>query len=84
VRDLAKGHSIVRYDGRGNGISEWNVEDIFFDAWVNDLGTVVTPQVWVSSRFLGMSQGAAVAIAYAVRYPERVSHLILCGGYSRG
>lgn len=84
VRDLAKGHSIVRYDGRGNGISEWNVEDISFDAWVNDLGTVVDAAGLDEVAILGMSQGAAVAIAYAVRYPERVSHLILCGGYSRG
>ena len=84
VRDLAKGHSIVRYDGRGNGISEWNVEDISFDAWVNDLGTVVDASGLGKFAILGMSQGAAVAIAYAVRYPERVSHLILCGGYSRG
>jgi pimeloyl-ACP methyl ester carboxylesterase/DNA-binding winged helix-turn-helix (wHTH) protein len=84
VRDLAKGHSIVRYDGRGNGISEWNVEDISFDAWVNDLGTVVDAAGLGKFAILGMSQGAAVAIAYAVRYPERVSHLILCGGYSRG
>ena len=84
VRDLAKGHSIVRYDGRGNGISEWNVEDISFDAWVDDLGTVVDAAGLSKFAILGMSQGAAVAIAYSVLYPERVSHLILCGGYSRG
>jgi pimeloyl-ACP methyl ester carboxylesterase/DNA-binding winged helix-turn-helix (wHTH) protein len=84
VRDLAKGHSIVRYDGRGNGISEWNVEDISFDAWVNDLGTVVDAAGLSKFAILGMSQGAAVAIAYTVLHPEQVSHLILCGGYSRG
>jgi len=84
VRDLAKGHSIVRYDGRGNGISEWNVEDISFDAWVNDLGAVVDAAGLSKFAILGMSQGASVAIAYAVLHPERVSHLILCGGYSRG
>lgn len=84
VRDLAKGHSIVRYDGRGNGISEWNVEDISFEAWVNDLATVVDAAGLGKFAILGMSQGASVAIAYAVRHPERVSHLILCGGYSRG
>ncbi len=84
VRDLAKGHSLVRYDGRGNGISEWNVEDISFEAWVNDLGAVVDAAGLGRFAILGMSQGAAVAIAYAVRHPERVSHLVLCGGYSRG
>jgi DNA-binding winged helix-turn-helix (wHTH) protein/pimeloyl-ACP methyl ester carboxylesterase len=84
VRDLAQGHSLVRYDGRGNGISEWNVEDISFEAWVNDLATVVDAAGLQQCAILGMSQGASVAIAYAVHYPERVSHLILCGGYSRG
>jgi len=84
VRDLAKGHSIVRYDGRGNGLSEWNVEDISFEAWVHDLETVVDAARLYKFALMGISQGAAVAIAYAVRHPERVSHLILCGGYSRG
>lgn len=84
VEDLAKGHSIVRYDGRGNGLSEWNVEDISFDAWVSDLGTVADAAGLDKFALMGISQGAAVAIAYVVQHPERVSHLILCGGYSRG
>src|SRR5262249_40416019 len=41
VRDLAKGYSIVRYDGRGNGISDWEVQDVSFEAWIHDLETVV-------------------------------------------
>ena len=84
VRDLAAGHSIVRYDGRCNGISEWNVEDVSFDAWVRDLETVVDAAGLDKFALMGQSQGGAVAIEYAVRHPERVSHLILCGGYSRG
>jgi DNA-binding winged helix-turn-helix (wHTH) protein/alpha-beta hydrolase superfamily lysophospholipase len=84
VRDLAKGHSIVRYDGRGNGLSEWNVEDVSFEAWVRDLETVVDAAELERFALMGISQGAAVAIAYAVRHPQRVSHLILSGGYSRG
>ena len=84
VRDLAKGHSIVRYDGRGNGLSDWEVEDISFEAWVRDLETVVDAVSLDKFALMGHSQGGAVAIAYAVRHPERVSHLVLCGGYSRG
>jgi DNA-binding winged helix-turn-helix (wHTH) protein/pimeloyl-ACP methyl ester carboxylesterase len=84
VRDLAKGHSIVRYDGRCNGLADWDVEDVSFNAWVHDLETVVDVAGLSSFALMGISQGAAVAIAYAVRHPERVSHLILCGGYSRG
>jgi pimeloyl-ACP methyl ester carboxylesterase/DNA-binding winged helix-turn-helix (wHTH) protein len=84
VRDLAKGHSIVRYDGRGNGLSEWDVEDVSFEAWVHDLETVVDAAGLRQFVLMGHSQGGAIAIAYALRHPERVSHLVLCGAYSRG
>ena len=84
VRDVAADNSIVRYDGRGNGLSEWNVEDISFDAWVQDLETVVDAAGLEKFALMGQSQGGAVAIAYAVKHPERVSHLVLCGAYARG
>jgi pimeloyl-ACP methyl ester carboxylesterase len=84
VRDLAPDHSIFRYDGRCNGISEWDVEDVSFEAWIRDLETVVDAAGLKNFALMGQSQGGAVAIAYAVRHPERVSHLILCGAYSRG
>lgn len=84
VRDLAKGHSIVRYDGRGNGLSDREVEDFSLAAWVQDLETVVDAAGLDTFALMGHSQGSSVAIAYAVRHPERVSHLVLCGAYSRG
>lgn len=84
VRDLASEHSIVRYDGRGNGLSEWEVDNISFEAWVHDLETVVNAAGLDKFALMGISQGGAVAIAYAVRHPERVTHLILSGAYSRG
>lgn len=84
VRDLARGHSILRYDGRGNGLSERNVDDYSLDAWVQDLATVVDAAGLETFALMGHSQGSSVAIAYAVQHPERVSHLILCGAYSRG
>ena len=84
VRDLASQNSIVRYDGRGNGLSEWNVENMSFDTWLQDLETVVDAAGLEKFALMGHSQGGAVAIAYAVKHPERVSHLILCGAYSRG
>jgi pimeloyl-ACP methyl ester carboxylesterase/DNA-binding CsgD family transcriptional regulator len=82
--ELSRHHTLVRYDARGCGLSDRDVAEISFDAWVADLETVV--QATGLSRFalLGMSQGAPVAIAYAVRHPEHVSHLVLYGGYSRG
>jgi pimeloyl-ACP methyl ester carboxylesterase/DNA-binding winged helix-turn-helix (wHTH) protein len=84
VSDLAKGHSILRYDGRGNGLSQWDVQDVSFESWVSDLETVVDAAGLSKFALMGHSQGGAVAIAYAARHPERVSHLVLCGAYSRG
>jgi pimeloyl-ACP methyl ester carboxylesterase/DNA-binding winged helix-turn-helix (wHTH) protein len=84
VRDLASGASILRYDGRGNGLSTWDVDDVSFEAWVRDLEVVVDAAGLDKFALFGHSQGGAIAIAYAVRHPERVSHLVLCGAYSRG
>jgi DNA-binding winged helix-turn-helix (wHTH) protein/pimeloyl-ACP methyl ester carboxylesterase len=81
---LAERCRLIRYDGRGNGLADRNVADISFDAFVADLETVVEAMAVTQSAFLGISQGAAVAIAYAVRHPERVSKLILYGGYAAG
>jgi len=81
-RDLAADHHFVRYDERGNGLSDWDVADISFDAFVTDLETVVAANKLDKFALLGISQGAAVSIEYAIRYPEKVSQLILFGGYA--
>ena len=81
---LAREHTLVRYDERGCGLSDWHVEDFSLDAWVLDLETVVDAMGLDRFPLLGISQGASIAIAYAVRHPEKVSHLILYGGYVRG
>jgi predicted ATPase/serine/threonine protein kinase/DNA-binding SARP family transcriptional activator/alpha-beta hydrolase superfamily lysophospholipase len=81
---LAEHYTFVRYDERGCGLSDRNVADYSMDAWVGDLEAVVDQLNAPRFTLLGVSQGASVAIAYAVRHPERVSHLILYGGYSRG
>lgn len=76
--------SFVRYDERGCGLSDWEVPELSFDSWVGDLETIVGAVGAPRFALLGISQGAAVAIAYAVRHPERVTHLVLHGGYARG
>lgn len=83
-RELARDHTFVRYDERGNGMSDGAASDISFEAFVQDLETVVDAAGIDRFPLLGLSQGCAVAIAYAVRHPERVSHLILWGGYAAG
>jgi DNA-binding winged helix-turn-helix (wHTH) protein/pimeloyl-ACP methyl ester carboxylesterase len=84
LRQLARGRRLIRYDGRGNGLADRDVADISFDAFVRDLETVVEATALERSAFLGISQGAAIAIAYAVHHPQRVSKLILYGGYAQG
>jgi pimeloyl-ACP methyl ester carboxylesterase len=83
-RELAKAHTLIRYDTRGNGLSDRAVDDISFDALVRDLETVVDAASVERFALFGISQGCAVSIAYAVRHPERVSHLVLYGGFSVG
>ena len=84
LQELTKDHSLIRYDERGNGLSDWDVADISFDAFVRDLETVIDAAGLDRFALLGISQGCAVSIAYAVRHPERVTHLVLYGGYARG
>jgi len=82
--ELARDHTYVRYDERGCGLSGWDVPELSFEAWVRDLEAVVDAVGVERFPLLGLSQGGPIAIAYAVRHPERVSHLILYGAYARG
>jgi DNA-binding winged helix-turn-helix (wHTH) protein/pimeloyl-ACP methyl ester carboxylesterase len=75
---------LIRYDERATGLSDWDVKDISFDAVVRDLETVVDKLGLERFALFGISQGAAVSIAYATRHPDRVSRLILLGGYAQG
>jgi DNA-binding SARP family transcriptional activator/pimeloyl-ACP methyl ester carboxylesterase len=81
---LAENNTLVRYDERGCGLSDWNVNEFTLDAWVLDLEAVVDALGLERFPLLGISQGASIAIEYAVRHPEKVSRLILYGGYLRG
>jgi class 3 adenylate cyclase/pimeloyl-ACP methyl ester carboxylesterase len=81
---LAKDYSLTRYDARGNGLSDWDVGEISLDAWVSDMEAVADAAGLERFPLLALSQGVAVSIAYAVRHPERVTHLVLYGGYAVG
>jgi pimeloyl-ACP methyl ester carboxylesterase len=81
---LAAEHRLIRYDARGNGLSDWDVQGISFEAFVNDLETVVEAVGLKRFSLLGISQGCAMSIAYAVRHPERVERLVLYGSFARG
>ncbi len=81
---LGEGHTLVRYDERGCGLSDARVGEPSVDTWVADLETVVDAAGVDRFALLGISQGAAIAVAYAARHPDRVSDLVLYGGYARG
>lgn len=83
-RELARDHTFIRYDERGNGLSDWQVAELTFETFVADLETVVDAMGLDRFPLLGISQGAAVSIEYAARHPEKVSALILFGGYPAG
>ena len=81
---LAGNHQLIRYDARGNGLSDWDVQDISFDAFVRDLEAVADAAGLETFSLFGASQGCGFSIAYAVKHPERVSKLVLYGGFARG
>lgn len=84
LKGLSNNHTFIRYDARGSGLSDWEVDHYSIDAWVQDLEAVIDALNIDQFPLLGISQGAAVSIAYAKKYPDKVSHLILYGGYARG
>jgi len=83
-QELSREHAFFRYDARGNGLSDREVMNVTFDRFVDDLEAVVDAAGIDRFALLGISQGCAISIAYAVRHPERVSHLILLGSFAVG
>jgi pimeloyl-ACP methyl ester carboxylesterase/DNA-binding CsgD family transcriptional regulator len=84
LEGLSKNFTLVRMDQRGCGLSDRDVADISFEAWVRDLEAVVDAAGFDRFALFGHSQGAAIAVEYAVRHPKRVTHLVLLGAYTRG
>ncbi len=81
---LFQERTFVRYDERGNGLSDWEAPALTLEGWVTDMEAVVDALGLERFALLGISQGASTSIEYATRHPERVSHVVLLGGYARG
>ncbi len=81
--DLSARYLLVRYDHRGNGLSDWDSDDISLESLLRDLETVVDAARVERFALLGMSAGSPVAIAYAAKHPERLTHLVLYGSFHR-
>jgi len=84
LEELSRAHTLIRYDQRGCGLSDRSLPLFDIAACVEDLEAVVEATGLKRFALFGMSQGGAIAVAYAARHPDRVSHLILVGAYGRG
>ena len=84
LSEVMRHHTLLRYDQRGSGLSDWNVSDFSFERTVRDFEELVDAAGLEKFSILGGCQGAAVAIAYAVRHPERVTKLIINGTFANG
>jgi DNA-binding winged helix-turn-helix (wHTH) protein/alpha-beta hydrolase superfamily lysophospholipase len=84
LASLSAHHQVIRYDERGNGMSQRDVPDVNFDTWVRDLETVVDAAGIDQFTLLGISRGGPIAVAYAVKHPKRVSQLVLYGAFAEG
>ena len=84
LEELTRTHTLIYYDERGSGLSDWNAEDVSFEAWGRDLEAVVDAAGLQRFPLFAMSQAGAVAVAYAARHPDKVTRLIVHGAYARG
>ena len=82
IDEFAPRFRYITYDSRGCGLSQRRVAEISMEAWVTDLEAVVDALGLASFPLLGISQGAAIAVAFAARHPQRVSQLVLMGGFA--
>jgi len=82
--NFTRHRQLLRYDSRGVGLSDWDVGEFSFGRLVDDFEAVIDASGVETFALLGISQGAAIAIDYAARNPDRVTHLVLWGGFARG
>ena len=83
IREFSSGRQLLRYDHRGGGLSDRRAP-ITFEAEIADVEAVVDAAGFDRFDLLGLSVGASVAVAFAVRHPERVRKLVLLGGFPCG
>ena len=82
---LSKNYRYFRYDERGIGLSDHTTDNFSAKTWAPDLETVIdAAKPEEPFVLMGISQGCGAAMSYAAKYPEKVSHLIIYGGYLRG
>ena len=78
---LASRFQLIRYDGRGMGLSDRDVLEFTAETRLEDLEAVIEASGIERFALMGMSEGGSTAIKYAAKYPDRVSHLVLWGTF---
>ncbi|MEM7267948.1 MAG: alpha/beta fold hydrolase [Pseudomonadota bacterium] len=84
LTSIASRYKLVRFDARGNGLSDWDIGDLDFETLVDDLARSFDAAEVERAPILCLSQGSGVAAAFAARNPERVSGLLVMGGFAQG
>lgn len=84
LSEMAKHHRLVRFDQRGNGLSDWDADDISEDAMISDMEAVASAAGLERFALFGISQGCAFSIRYAVENSDKVTCMVLLNGYVRG
>ena len=84
IEALSEQHQLIRYDTRGTGLSETDVDDFSLDAYVEDMLAVADHAGLRQFPIFAASLGVAISIRFAANYPERVSRLVLYGGFALG
>src|SRR5437870_4202229 len=77
-------HKLLRHDSRGCGLSDRNIDNLSFETWVRDLECVIEAADFRRFALVGTCWGGPIAVEYAARHPEQVTHLVLYGTYARG
>jgi DNA-binding winged helix-turn-helix (wHTH) protein/pimeloyl-ACP methyl ester carboxylesterase len=81
---MMRHNSLLRYDQRGSGLSDWNNHDFSFERSLADFEELISEVGLDKFALVGSCQGGAIGAAYAARHPERVTKLILVGAFARG
>lgn len=84
LQDMARHHQLIRFDQRGNGLSDWEVDTISDDAMAMDVEAVADAADLDQFAIFAASQGCAIAVRYAVAHPDKVRCIVMHGGYTRG
>lgn len=84
ISAISSRHRLIRFDARGNGLSDWDLDEISFDRFVDDLEAIFDAAEIERAPVFAISQGCAVATAFAHRSPERVSAIVMTGGFPVG